>query len=250
MREVSAESKLARLRILAIEDEEILRSLVSGHLTKAGFKVLLAPDAEAGFRRATREGPDLVLLDWLLPDENGDSLCRRLRAHGVTCPIVMLTSNGDPNAQVAMLDEGADDYWVKPVAPNVMLARINALLRRQVRLERTTKVLTHGSLSIDLAHQSVTRAGQRLDLGGKELGILEALLLAGGAPVSRQQLLTSVWHYDQPPDSRTVDNYVMTLRRKLETDPRSARYVLSVRGIGYRLNLELFAKLSGPDAKA
>ncbi len=232
-------------RILVVEDEEILRSLISSQLTKAGFKVLLAPGAEEGFRRATRESPDVVLLDWMMPGETGDSLCRRLRAQGVTCPIVMLTSNGDPASQVAGLEGGADDYWVKPVPLNVMVARLQALLRRQSRKERVMQVLEHDGLRLDVAHHSVTLKGERLDLGTKELGLLRALQLAGGSPVSREHLLTSVWHYDYAPDSRTVDNYVMTLRRKVEADPMNPRYVLTVRGIGYRLNLDLLKPVAG-----
>ncbi len=241
---------LDSLRILLVEDEEILRNLVAGHLTKAGFKVLLAPAAEEGFRRATRENPDLVLLDWMMPGQTGDVLCKRLRAHGVTCPIVMLTSNNDPVSQVAVLEGGADDYWVKPVPLNVLVARINALLRRQVRQERTSQTWEHDGLRIDLSRHAVTLRGESVELGSKELGILETLLLAGGVPVSRDQLLTSVWHYDHAPDTRTVDNYVMTLRRKLEADPLNPRYVLTVRGVGYRLNLDLFASADPAKTKA
>lgn len=229
---------LASPRILVVEDEPALRSVLHDHLVASGFRVLLAANADEGFRRATTERPDLVLLDWMLPGETGDLLCRRLRARGVTCPIVMLTSRSDADFQVEVLESGADDYWVKPVPFKVMVARIHALLRRQGREKRGAARLTFGDLCIDLPRRTVTRAGERLELGPKEFGILEALMLAAGAPVSREQLLTSVWHYDYAPESRTVDNYVMMLRRKLESDPLHPRLVLTVRGEGYRLNVE------------
>ncbi len=219
----------------------MLRGLVAESLTAAGFKVLLAPGPEEGFRRATREHPDLVLLDWKMPGETGDSLCRRLRSHGVRCPIVMLTSLDDPTSQVEVLEDGADDYWVKPVPLRVMVARINAVLRRQARQARLMDIIEGDGLRIDPQRRHVSLHGKHVSLGVKEWGILEHLLLAEGGPVSREQLLTAVWHYDRPPDSRTVDNYVMTLRRKLEADPLSPRYVLTVRGVGYRFDLDHFS---------
>jgi DNA-binding response OmpR family regulator len=126
-----------------------------------------------------------------------------------------------------------------------MVARLQALLRRHSRQERGMQVLEHEGLRRDVAHHSVTLRGECLDLGSEELGLLWGLQPAGGSPVSREHLLASVWHYDYAPDSRTVDNHEMALRWKIEADPTNPRYVLTVRGVGYRPSLDLLEPAAG-----
>jgi len=182
-----------------------------------------------------REGPDLVLLDVMLPGMSGLDVCRALRARGIEVPVVMLTARAEEVDRVVGLEIGADDYVTKPFGLRELIARINARLRREAA--RTSTRLGHfrfANVDVDFDAHQATRDGQPVDLSAKELDLLRMLVQRRGQVVTRQWLLREVWGYDQAPNTRTIDTHILRLRQKLEEDPANPRFILSVYGEGYR----------------
>jgi len=224
-------------RILIIEDELPMRTALKDCLESEGYRALLAADGESGLKRALEEKPDLILLDIMMPRLDGFAVCAELRRLGNAVPILMLTAKGQVEDRVHGLDVGADDYLVKPFSTEELLARVRALLRRLRKTGRAPAVLTLGDTRIDLAKQTATRGKKPLHLTAKEFAMLRLLSGAQGEPVSRERFLDIVWGYTAFPTTRTVDNHVASLRAKIEKNPEEPRWIVTVHGVGYRLEV-------------
>lgn len=229
-------------RVLLIEDDPAVRSGVTLALRRRGHEVESAETGEAGLAALDAFRPDLVLLDLMLPGASGFEVCRRIRATR-TLPIIMLTARGDDIDVVLGLEAGADDYIVKPARGEVLEARIRAVLRRTApgpagepgsAPAGPAAVETYGDLTIDRAGLIVAKGGRDLALPPSEMKLLLYLSASPGQVFSRQQLLESVWEHSYHGDSRLVDACVMRLRAKVEDNPRSPKYVQTLRGFGYR----------------
>ena len=214
-----------------------MRTALEDTLSAEGYRVLSAADGGTGFDKAVSEKPDLILLDVMLPKLDGFAVCAELRRLGVTTPVLMLTAKGQIGDRVNGLDTGADDYLVKPFSMDELLARIRALLRRTTKPGRGIGQLQFGDVRIDLVRQSATKGRQSLHLTAKEFAMLRLLAEADGEPVSRERFLDAVWGYAAFPTTRTVDNHIASLRAKIEREPGKPRFLKTVHGVGYRLEL-------------
>jgi DNA-binding response OmpR family regulator len=222
-----------------VEDELPMRTALKDCLEAEGHRVLTAADGEAGLKRALEEKPDLVLLDIMMPRLDGYAVCVELRRLSNPTPILMLTAKGQVDDRVLGLDAGADDYLVKPFSTEELLARVRALLRRAGRQSRATTTLTLGEVRIDLAKQTASRGRKVLHLTAREFAMLRLLLETPGEPVSRERFLDVVWGYAAFPTTRTVDNHIASLRAKLEPDPERPKWIKTVHGVGYKLEVPM-----------
>ena len=221
--------------ILLVEDEAGLRMTLSDRLHSEGYRVETASDGEQGFARAAGGGFDLIVLDVMMPKKNGFDVCRDLRRLGVSTPILMLTARGQTVDKVLGLKIGADDYLTKPFEMLELLARVEALLRRQAFASPSeAPVFKFGSVQVDFRRTEVRRDGEVVQLSAKEFHLLCYLIESRGTTLSRETLLRQVWGYDVAPSTRTVDVHVAWLRQKLEEDPKRPRWIVTVRGFGYK----------------
>jgi len=231
-------------RILIIEDELPMRTVLSDTLRGSGYRILVASDGAVGLEKATSEKPDLILLDVMMPRLDGFALCAELRRLLNTAPVLMLTAKGRVEDRVKGLDAGADDYLVKPFSREELLARVRALLRRTRRDTRELNELRLGSVRVDFVAQRAWRGDEPLHLTAKEIGVLHLLAAAEGEVVSRDRFLDVVWGYASFPTTRTVDKHIVSLRSKIEPNPASPRWIHTVHGFGYRLEVEGAPKVS------
>ena len=182
-----------------------------------------------------REAPDLVLLDVMLPGMSGLDVCRAMRVKGIDIPIIMLTARAEEVDRVVGLEIGADDYVTKPFGLRELIARIDARLRRDAARPAARQGReSFGPIEVDFDGHRVTREGRPVDLSAKEFDLLRVLVQRRGEVVTRQLLLRDVWGYEQAPNTRTIDTHVLKLRQKLEDDPATPRFLLSVYGEGYK----------------
>jgi len=222
-------------KILIIEDEEDLVKGLKLNLADEGYKVDWAADGAEGLRKALQETPDLIILDIMLPEMDGLEVCRELRQKNIGIPIIMLTAKGEEIDKVVGLEIGADDYITKPFSVRELLARIKAHLRRADRKVNTlNRMYSFGDVEIDFTHFKAKRKGKELDLTSIEMEILKYLIKHRGEVVTRDDLLDKIWGYDSYPTTRTIDNHILKLRKKIEEDPAHPQYILSVYGGGYR----------------
>jgi DNA-binding response OmpR family regulator len=219
-------------RILLMEDDTKLAKFLQLELTSEGYQVLVAHDGLTGLTIAREENPDIILLDWMMPEMTGVEVCRRLRATGCKTPIVLLTAKDDVTDRVAGLDAGADDYVVKPFSIEELLARVRAHLRRNSEEEGDR--LLFADLSLDRRTREVVRGGRSIELTAKEFDLLEYLLTHPKQVFTREQILEQVWGYDFMGDSNIIEVYVRYLRLKLEQDGAD-RLIHTIRGVGYTL---------------
>jgi DNA-binding response OmpR family regulator len=222
-----------RRRILVVEDEAALRLALSDRLASEGYEVAEAADGDEGFARARDEAFDLLLLDVMLPGRGGFDVLRDLRQAGVATPVLMLTARGEVLDRVLGLKLGADDYLVKPFETMELLARVEALLRR-AQADPEAGAVTFGDVRVDFRRMEVTRDGEPVELSALEFRLLRHFVEHRGEVLSRDRLLDEVWGYDAEVYSRTVDQHVATLRRKIEADSRRPRHVVTVHGAGYK----------------
>ena len=218
--------------IYYVEDDANIRELVVYTLNQTGLTAKGFPDAAAFFTASAEEKPSLVLLDIMLPGEDGLSILKKVRANAGTTsiPIMMITAKTTEFDKVSGLDLGADDYITKPFGMAELVARVKALLRRS-GLKTSAERLAHGELVVDIARHTVTVSDQIVNLTYKEFSLLAWLMENMGRAYTREQLLETVWGYDYEGGTRTVDVHVQTLRTKLGS---SGRYIETVRGVGYR----------------
>lgn len=200
-----------------------------------GFDVLVAYTVREARTLALDRRPDIVLLDVMLPDGDGVGLCRSLRLQGFSEPIIMLTARGEEIDKVLGLEVGADDYVVKPFSLRELLARIHARLRRNGGAGENESIATVGVAEVDLRRCRVMRNGEELELSAREFDLLRYLIEHRGEVVSRESLLAHVWGHQREVASRTVDNFIVRLRKKIEVDPANPRLLITVHGSGYRL---------------
>jgi DNA-binding response OmpR family regulator len=223
-------------RILLVEDDAAIARGLEANFRAEGYEVVVAADGEAGYARARMDRPDLLVLDLMLPKLGGYELCRRLRQEGFAAPILILTARGEESDRVLGLDLGADDYVTKPFALREILARVRALLRRGPAGVLPAEI-RFGAVIVDFQSFRATRGSQELQLTRKEMGALRFLASRPGVVVRREELLREVWEYREEPTTRTVDNHIASLRRKLEEDPAHPVHLQTVHGVGYKLIL-------------
>jgi two-component system, OmpR family, phosphate regulon response regulator PhoB len=222
--------------VLIVEDERDLTTLLRYNLEKEGYRVIEANDGEEGLLILNEERPDLVLLDWMLPQVSGIEVCRRIRSRSDTAnlPIIMLTARGEESDRIRGLDTGADDYLHKPFSLAELLARIRAVMRR-IRPALASEVIQFGDIAIDRAAHRVRRGPREVHLGPTEFRLLDHLIQYPGRVFSREQLLDAVWGSDVYVEARTVDVHIGRLRKALnegsEQDP-----IRTVRSAGYALD--------------
>ncbi len=221
--------------ILIVEDDPAVALGLNDFVRGLGYRCLLARDGIQALALFAAEKPELILLDLVLPKKNGAEVCKEIRNRGDMTPIIMVTAKGQPQDRVRGLDLGADDYVTKPFNLHELAARIRAVLRRTDPVEEDVSVFHVGSVRIDLASFVIERAGTRYELSTRERDILSLLLKRRNQVVSRSEILDQVWGMDQYPSTRTVDNYIVAIRKKLEADPASPQVLLSVRSFGYKL---------------
>jgi len=230
------ENKPARL--LIVEDELPMRTALADALAAEGYRVLTAADGQAGLDRALVEKPDLILLDLMMPSLDGFEVCAELRRLGHAVPVLMLTAKGQVEDRVKGLDAGADDYLIKPFSTEELLARVRAILRRAQKAAKPIRTLALGDVRLDFAQQQARRGRKPLHLTAKEFAVLRLLAEAEGEAVSRDRFLDAVWGYTAFPTTRTVDMHIATLRSKIEKNPDAPRWIKTVHGVGYRLELK------------
>ncbi len=220
-------------RILIVDDEpEIVRGL-EDNLRFEGYQTFAATDGRQALDVAAREGPDLILLDIMMPRMSGWDVCRELRQKGIAVPIIMLTARGEEIDRVRGLELGADDYITKPFSLRELLARVRAVLRRPGPRHRVEE-FAFGDVRVRIRGRQAFRAGREVLLTRKEFDLLVYFLEHRGEVITRERLLDEVWGYERFPTTRTVDTHVLRLRRKFEADPDRSAHILTVHGQGYK----------------
>jgi DNA-binding response OmpR family regulator len=221
-------------RILIIEDDPAISKALKESLEDEHYLILTAVDGKEGFDLASQENPDLILLDLMLPTMNGQEICRQLREDGKTMPILMLTSKREETDKVLGLELGADDYITKPCSLREIHARIKANLRRGEILKKEFSTFSFADIEINFKKQKTWKNGKPLQLSTKEYEILHFFVQHDDEVVSRDMLLDEVWGYDVYPTTRTVDNYILNLRKKIEIDAANPKHILTIHKSGYR----------------
>lgn len=237
LRRMANETPAAAPTVLVIEDDAALADLVARHLADSGFAVATAPDAARGWDHLASTAVDLVVLDIMMPGEDGLSLCRRIRReHDVG--IVMVTARGEESDRIVGLELGADDYLPKPFSLWELEARLKAVLRRYARNIAAVQERRAGPFRIDLEQRVVTVADRRIDLTRSEFDLFARLTAEPGRVFSREMLLASVQGGETDAFDRAVDTHISNLRRKLEADPKAPRHIKTVWGVGYRFEVD------------
>ena len=226
---------MGKASVLVVDDERKIRDVVRTYLEHEGYAVFLAGSGQEALETAARLGPDLVVLDLMLPDLPGEEVARSLRAVSEV-PIIMLTAKASEDHRVAGLRLGADDYLIKPFSPRELAARVEAVLRRAAGPEPEVASFDGGTLRIDKARREVSVSGRSVSLTRSEFDLLATLASRPGRVWSRYELVTRVQGYDYDGYERTINAHVKNLRRKLGDDPRCPRFVATVAGIGYKLD--------------
>ncbi|GAB3144406.1 response regulator transcription factor [Micromonospora sonneratiae] len=222
-------------RVLVVEDEESFSDALSYMLRKEGFEVSVAATGPEALTEFDRTGADIVLLDLMLPEMSGTEVCRQLRQRS-RVPIIMVTARDSEIDKVVGLEIGADDYVTKPYSPRELVARIRAVLRRQSTepVDESAATLSAGPVRMDVERHVVTVSGSSVQLPLKEFELLELLLRNAGRVLTRGQLIDRVWGADYVGDTKTLDVHVKRLRSKIEPEPSAPRFIVTVRGLGYK----------------
>ena len=224
-------------KILIVEDEPAMQLGLKDNLEFEGYEIDLAGDGETAVDKISNGSFDLILLDIMLPKLSGLEVCKKIRKAGIETPIIFLTAKGQEIDKVIGLEIGADDYITKPFSLREMLARVKAVLRRSEGNSGGQGIEQIGLLSVDFKKYTAHREGTTVKLSHKEFEILSYLLKNRNEAVSRYDLLEKVWGYDHKPSTRTVDNFIVKLRQKLEEDASDPKVILTIHGAGYKLVL-------------
>ncbi len=223
-------------KILLIEDEPHIVLGLTDALEFEGFAVVSAGKGKDGVAMARQERPDAILLDLMLPDTNGFKVCEELRRLDPFVPIIMLTARSQEVDKIRGLDSGADDYVTKPFSVAELIARIRAMFRRTSRpAEAVTEVVAVGQAKVNMTAHTVERGSKTEQLSFYEVELLRLLHEKTGQPVSREEILQKVWGIEAGPSNRTVDNFIVKLRKKIEKSPDRPQHILTVYGYGYKL---------------
>ncbi len=229
-------------RILVVEDEPNMQIGLKDNLEFEQFEITLAKDGQEGLDIIFRESFDVIILDVMMPKVSGFDVCRTARNNGISTPIIFLTAKGEEIDKVLGLELGADDYITKPFSIRELVARVKAILRRVETAapaednQPADTPVTLGQLTVDFSHYTATHARNgELKMSHKEFEVLNYLLQHKGMVVSRYQLLENVWGYDTQPTTRTVDNFILKLRQKIEENPNNPKHILTVHGAGYKV---------------
>jgi DNA-binding response OmpR family regulator len=222
--------------ILVVEDDRSLREGLAVNFQLRGYRVLTAADGEAGARLACDERPDLIVLDLMLPGLDGFEVLARLREREIDTPVLILSARGQVADKVEGFRLGADDYVTKPFQLPELIARVEGMLRRTRKQRSAPAPIAFGEIEIDVAGRRVRRGGREVPLLAKEFDLLHLLARSPGRPFTREAILERVWGWDFDGTARTVDNYILALRQKLEKDPARPRHIKTVRQVGYKLD--------------
>jgi DNA-binding response OmpR family regulator len=221
-------------RILIVEDDRAIALGLRLNLRKEGHEVQMAPDGESGLRLAQEPGVDLIVLDVMLPGRNGYDILKDLRGQGINTAVLMLTAKNLEGDKILGLKLGADDYLAKPFGLGELLARVEALLRRRPPPPEKRERVRFGDVDVDLDAQTVQRKGAPVEVSPQEFKVLRLFLHSAGRALSREDILARCWGAEYEGTPRTVDNFVRSLRVKLEENAEEPRHFLTVRGHGYR----------------
>ncbi|MBN2495407.1 MAG: response regulator transcription factor [Deltaproteobacteria bacterium] len=233
---VKADDQGRKERILVIEDDNALRNGLALNFRAQGYEAICAADGDEGMRRAFDDQPDLIVLDIMLPGWSGLEILSELRDRGERTPVLILSARNKTREKIEGLGLGADDYVTKPFELPELLARVEAMLRR-TRVDRESEEeVAFGQVVIAPARRSVSVGGEEIELSAKEYNLLSLLASSPGRPFTREEILHRVWGWDFDGTARTVDNVILSLRKKIETDPSNPRHIKTVRQVGYKLD--------------
>jgi len=224
-----------RKTILIIEDEPQIVMGLRDALEFEGFRVVSSGKGKDGIQLARTDTPDAIILDLMLPDMNGYGVCEEIRRFNPLVPIVMLTARSLESDKIRGLDSGADDYVTKPFSVNELIARMRAIFRRAARTGGAVEELTIGDAKVNLGSHTLSVRGTTHELSFYEVEVLRLLAERMGQPVSRDEILSKIWGLEATPTNRTVDNFIVKLRKKLERQPEKPKHILTVYGFGYKL---------------
>ena len=231
---------MQQAKILIVDDDRQIRTLLERYLSQQGFVVSAVGDGQEMTRKLERDPIDLIVLDWMLPGEQGLAICQRLSSDKNNPPIIMLTANGSADSRISGLEGGADDYLPKPFEPRELVARIHAVLRRRPRVAAAIPIANSSSLyfgpyRLDSAQRCLYREDAQIALTGNEFALLNVLAQHAGTPLSRDRIAYLINGRNHGYDDRSLDVQVSRLRRLVEDDPAQPRYLQTVRGLGYVL---------------
>ena len=226
----------AQSTILVIEDDSAIRLGIKKSLGFEGYRVIEAADGESGLEAVFARRPDLVVLDLMLPRLNGFEVCRTIRKHDRTIPILILSAKDQEMDKLTGFDLGADDYITKPFSIRELTARIKAALRRSLTVETGEPVFEFDRIHVDFPGQKLAVDGDPVEVSNREFRLLRYLIENRGRVLSRDQILNKVWGYDYEGTARTIDNFINKLRTKVERDPTAPTLILTVRGVGYKFS--------------
>ncbi len=218
-----------------VEDEPDMLKGIEDNLTYEGYEVVTAVDGKGALEKVKTSSPDLIVLDIMLPGMDGFEVCKALRASMVTIPIIMLTARSQETDKVLGLELGADDYITKPFSLRELLARVKAALRRAGEMGKELETCQLGDVQLDFRNHTALKAGKEVELLPREFSIMKFLVQNKGRTVRRDEIYDAVWGDDYFPEARPVDNQIAKIRGKIEDDPSSPRYIITVHKVGYKL---------------
>lgn len=221
-------------KILIIEDDPAILKGLEESLKTENYTVSSSKDGEEGFKKAKKEKVDLIILDLMLPNKNGIDICRDLRRDKIETPILMLTSKKDEMDKVLGLEIGADDYVTKPFSIRELFARIKALLRRSTEIINDIEEVTFGKVHVDFKKHEALKNKKKIEMTVMEFKILKYFIQREGIVVSREMLLDEVWGFENYPTTRTVDNFILSLRKNIEENPSEPKHLITVHKAGYK----------------
>lgn len=220
--------------LLIVEDDQAILKGLEDNFSAEHFEVICESDGAKGYQAAKKGHYDAMILDVMLPSMNGMEMCKQLRADGVQTPILILTSKGTELDKVMGLEIGADDYMTKPFSIRELNARIKAILRRQAAIVNEIMEFQFGDVHLDFRKQEAKKGKKNINLSVKEFELLKYFIEHEGQVITRDQLLDDVWGYEATPTTRTIDNYILSLRKRLETNPSKPKHFLTIHTAGYK----------------